>query len=681
MPETGSRTKVAFVFNRQRSKALEEAEFDTPEVIDAITNALRQRHEVIQIEMTKNGSWIRKLEDCQPDVILNTAEGFRGIGRESLAPICFEQLGLHYAGPGSYQCFLTLDKYLTKQLVRAAGVLTPESHVVHHLDDLPPVLRELTFPVFAKPNFEGSSKGIDKTSICSNPRELKSYLSKKLRHFTEGILVEKYVDGKDVTVPFISNLGDEGVLEPVEYFRTDFEGNWIYDYDLKNTDDSKVQVRCPAKLEPPVLASITAAMKKVVGALSIVDMARADFRVTPTGEVYFIEINALPSLQPGAGIFEASKNLGLGYDETILHIVASALARKSQSPVKSPRRIKTKKPNIALVYNVKTRAPSDPDYELESEFDSPETIQAIGNAIRENGFDLIGIEMNRNLADELLSARADIVFNIAEGFQRRTREAQVPALCDLLGIEHTGGDATCLAITLDKEITNKLMAAEGILVPRSQVIRKMADLQQLQLNYPIIAKPVFEGTSKGIYENSVASSPDELQRAVQRLGDSISSGILCEEYVAGREFTVGVLGTESLRILGPSEIVFKDRGDNSPPFPVYSFEAKQAPDPVNNEYFEIRCPADISEAMDLQVRRFARRCFRIVQCRDVARIDFRITANGDIYFIEINPLPGLSPGFSDLSILADKTGMSYTNLVGSILKPAVRRWRRNQVRA
>ena len=169
MPD-GSRFKVAFVFNQQRSKALEEAEFDTPEVIDAITAALRKRHEVVQIEMTKNGSWIRKLEDCQPEVILNTAEGFRGIGRESLAPICFEQLGLHYAGPGSYQCFLTLDKYLTKQVVRAAGVLTPESNMVHSLDDLDLVLRDLTFPVFAKPNFEGSSKGIDKTSSLFKPQ-------------------------------------------------------------------------------------------------------------------------------------------------------------------------------------------------------------------------------------------------------------------------------------------------------------------------------------------------------------------------------------------------------------------------------------------------------------------------------------------------------------------------------
>ena len=310
----------------------------------------------------------------------------------------------------------------------------------------------------------------------------------------------------------------------------------------------------------------------------------------------------------------------------------------------------------------------------------PQTIEAIGNAICENGYDLTRIEMNRNIADELLSANADVVFNIAEGFQHRTREAQVPAICDLLGFEHTGGDATCLAITLDKEITNKLIAAEGILVPKSSVIRKISQLRKLQLNYPIIAKPIFEGTSKGIYENSVASNLDELERTVERLGNSISSGILCEEYVQGREFTVGVLGTESLRILGPSEIVFKNRGENSPRFPVYSYEAKQAPNPVDNEYYEIQCPADISEAMELKVRRFARRCFRIVQCRDVARIDFRITENGEIYFIEINPLPGLSPGYSDLSILAEKTGMSYTDLVGSILKPAVRRWRRNRVR-
>ncbi len=681
MPEIDSRIKVAFVFNRQRSKSLEEAEFDTPEVIEAIAGALSQQYDVAQIEMTKDGSWIRQLDRCRPDVILNTAEGFKGIGREGLAPICFEQLGLHYAGPGPYQCFLTLDKHLTKQVVRAAGVLTPESHVVHGPDDIELVLRDLTFPLFAKPNFEGSSKGIDKSSICRDANQLKTYLSTNLARFPEGVLVEKYIEGKDVTVPFLAQLGDEGVLEPVEYYRTDIEGNWIYDFDLKNIDDSQVQVRCPANFEPQVLETVRTAMKKVVAALCIVDMARADFRIAPNGEVYFIEINALPSLQPGAGIFEASRNQGLTYDETILHIVASALSRKSQSPRKSPRKTRSGKPDVALVYNVKTRSHSDPDYELESEFDSPETIEAIGNAIRANGYDLTPVEMNRNMADELIRAGTDVVFNIAEGFQHRTREAQVPAICDLLGIEHTGGDATCLAVTLDKEITNKLMASEGILVPRSRVIRRLSQLPKLPLKFPIIAKPVFEGTSKGIYENSVASNLEELEQVVKRLGNSITSGILCEEYIRGREFTVGVLGTESLRILGPCEIVFKDRGHKAPRFPVYSFEAKQSPDPINNEYFEIRCPAEIDRAMDGAIRKFARRCFRIVQCRDVARIDFRVTDQGQIFFIEINPLPGLSPGFSDLTILAEKSGMAYADLIGAILQPAVRRWRRKRVLA
>ncbi len=681
MSDHGSRLKVAFVFNRQRSRALDEAEFDTSEVIEAISAALRRQYDVEQIEMTRNGTWIRQLEDCHPDVILNTAEGFKGIGREGLAPICFEQLGLHYAGPGPYQCFLTLDKYLTKQVVRAAGVLTAESHVVHDRKDLDLVLQDLTFPLFAKPNFEGSSKGIDQSSICHDASDLKSYLSKNLRLFPEGILVEKFIEGKDVTVPFLSQLGDGGVLEPVEYYRTDFDGAWIYDFDLKNVDDSQVHVRCPADFEPHILQSIRQAMKKVVTALSIVDMARADFRIAPTGEVYFIEINALPSLQPGAGIFEASKILGLSYDDTILQIVASALTRRTPSPRKSPRRVRSSKPRIALVYNVKTKAPSDPGYELESEFDSPQTIAAIGDAIRGNGYDLTPVEMGRNMVEELSRARTDIVFNIAEGFQHRTRESQVPAICDLLGIEHTGGDATCLAVTLDKEITNKLMAAEGIRVPRSRVIRKLSQLPRLNLDFPIIAKPVFEGTSKGIYENSVASDLAELKRVIDRLGAALAAGILCEEYIPGREFTVGVLGTESLRILGPSEIVFKNRGAKSPRYPVYSFEAKQAPNPIDNEFFEIRCPADIRPQLDLAIRTFARRCFRIVQCRDVARIDFRVTDDDEIYFIEINPLPGLSPGFSDLTILAEKSGLPYADLIGSILKPAVRRWRKNRAPA
>lgn len=686
MPGTGSasspRSKVAFVFNRQRTSALEEAEFDTPEVIDAIAHALQTRFEIVQIEMTRDGSWIRELERCEADVVLNTAEGFRGIGRESLAPICFEQLGLHYAGPGPYQCFLTLDKYLTKQVVRGAGVLTPESHLVQTPSDVESVERDLSFPVFAKPNFEGSSKGIDETSVCRDVAALQSYVARNLALFPEGILVERFIEGRDVTVPFIANLGDEGVLEPVEYYRTDIDGEWIYDFHLKNVDDSGVQVRCPADLDASILAAIRDAMKRVVAALAIADMARADFRVTPTGDVYFIEINALPSLQPGAGMFEASRRLGLDYNATITHIVDAALSRKKGSPpCKSPRRVRSRKPNVALVYNVKTKVPTDPDYELESEFDSPATIAAISEAIRANGYDLIPIEMTRNLTEDLTRNSVDVVFNIAEGFQHRSRESQVPAICDLLGIEHTGADATCLAVTLDKDITNKLMASEGIRVPRSRVIRKKSHLARLDLAFPVIAKPLFEGTSKGIYEDSVASNPAELQRVVDRLGESLASGVLCEQYIAGREFTVGLLGAESLRILGPSEIIFKQRGSDGPRFPIYSYEAKQAPDPIDNEFFEIRCPAELDRPLDLAIRRFARRCFHIVQCRDVARIDFRITDQGEIYFIEINPLPGLSPGFSDLAILAEKSGMAYPDLIGSILKPAVRRWRRRRGQA
>jgi D-alanine-D-alanine ligase len=189
-----------------------------------------------------------------------------------------------------------------------------------------------------------------------------------------------------------------------------------------------------------------------------VDFARADFRITPEGEVYFLELNALPSLQPGAGVFEASRVLGLDYNQTILKILEAALTRLKRQgrSLKTPRRIiSSKMPKVALVYNLKRKTPGEADYEREAEFDSQTTVDAISEVLQKKVGRVLCIEANKTLAENLRAANIEVVFNIAEGSNKRAREAQVPAICDLLGIEHTASDATCLAITLDKAITKK----------------------------------------------------------------------------------------------------------------------------------------------------------------------------------------------------------------------------------
>lgn len=669
--------KIAFVYNQKNNSSIEQAEFDTPETILAIHRALESgSNQVIDIEMSLEDSvslWIRRLVEEKPNIIFNTAEGYYGIGRESLGPTVFEQLQIPYVGSGPYGCFLTLDKFLTKQMVASRKVPVVEGYFVNNLEDLQSILREVIFPAFVKPNYEGSSKGITERSICRDADELLSYGSESLKLFPAGILIERFIPGRDVAVPFISGLGDGGVLEALEYVFTSSKDSNIYDYDLKNLLDETVSVRCPAQLEPAIRTLLVDYMKRIVPAVGVVDFARADFRITPEGDVYFLELNALPSLQPGAGVFEATKTLGLSYDQTILKILDAAVSRlklNGKGP-RIPRRLITSKtPRVALVYNLKRRDPADALYEHEAEFDSQQTIDNLDRTIEKFGCPVVPIEATKTLSENLKEARIDVVFNIAEGSNKRAREAQVPAVCDLLGIEHTGSDATCLAITLDKAITKRLLSQDGILTPNYRLYQGGKTIEP-GLRFPVIVKPNHEGTSKGIGGKSVVTSHEELLAEVANQWKKFQEPILCEEYIEGKEYTIGVLGTTTLKVIGPMEILFTPVAGR---FPVYSFEAKQD-NPADNPIFQLVCPVVLGREQDRKVAAFARKVFRSLGCRDVARMDFKIDTKGNIYFIEINPLPGLTPGFSDLVVMAEKCGMAYETLIKRILTPAIQRWR------
>lgn len=667
--------KIAFVFNLQRELSADEAEFDTRETIAAITSALASRgDEVVQVEMTRRGEWMLELESARPDIVFNTAEGFCGIGRESLAPIAFEQMGLSYVGSGPYTCFLTLDKSLTKLVVAGRGVPTPESHYVTDPRELEGLASEVVYPVFVKPNFEGSSKGISERSYCADAASVLAYGRECLEAFPEGILVERYVDGRDVTVPWVGGLGKSGTLAPIEYVGPLKGGRWIYDYELKNLRDDEVGVRCPAELEPEVGREIERFTRVSVHALGVLDMGRLDFRVTPSGEVFFIEFNALPSLQPGAGLFAAARLLGLSYNETIQKILDGALERLRirRRGTRPARRLETSRPRVALIYNLKRKEFGDEGFEAEAEFDSEATVEAIAAAIGRLRYEVVPIEATRELASRLGTAQVDVAFNIAEGVAKRGREAQVPAVCDLLGVEHTGSDATCLAITLDKALTCRLMAADGLRTPKAVLYSGVPKRLDHGLSYPVIVKPNFEGTSKGIHDSSVVHDEAGLMEVLKRTWEAYRSPMLCQEYVTGREFTVGVLGRGNLRVLGPLEIAFRpEMGD----YPVYSFAGKHVDNPLDNEFFRMICPAEISPGLSRRIGDFARRTFRTAGCRDVARIDLRVTPEEEIFFLEINPLPGLSPQFGDLVIMAGKSGWTYDQVIRAILAPAVDRWR------
>jgi D-alanine-D-alanine ligase len=259
----------------------------------------------------------------------------------------------------------------------------------------------------------------------------------------------------------------------------------------------------------------------------------------------------------------------------------------------------------------------------------------------------------------------DVAFNIAEGRKGRYRESQIPALLELMDIEFTGSEAGSLAVCHDKALAKRLVSQAGVGTARCQVMQTGAEPLKGTLSFPLLVKPVAEGSSKGVALRSVANDEKELREVVKEMIARYAQPALVEEFLPGREFTVGLLGEKKLKVLPIMEICFH----SSDPHPIYSFKHKQGDD--SEVRFQV--PAKVEPAFQKRLEKAARLSFQALGCRDVARVDFRLNERDEINFIECNPLPGLSPGYSDLCIIAQAAGMGYRDLVGHILAPAIRR--------
>ncbi len=664
--------RIALTHNIKLTGSPDEAEFDSPATIDAIVGALeRDGHEVERVEVSGPASRvIARLEALGPDLIFNTAEGHKGKTREAFFPALFDELGIPYTGSDPYTLSITLDKILTKRILSSYGVPTPRARLVSRATIESGALDDLGFPVIVKPNFEGSSKGIrGDQSVCEDAHELAELVDRLLGRFEAGLIVERYLRGIDIACPFVEGLGADGVLDPVEYvIDPDSTGAYnVYDFDLKNVRPDKVTIR-KAELPPAVLARIQVLTRRIVRALDIRDFGRCEFRVTPapgrTFDVHFLEIDALPTLEPKLGLALAAELRGVDFDGLVRAVVRSACRRQRLShlvdaPAKRPRRSSLR---VGFTFNMKRSDASD----AEAEFDSPKTIDAIAKAIESHGHTVLPLEATPDLPHALVGAAPDVVFNIAEGLRGRGREAQVPALCELLGIPYSGSDPTTLSICLDKALTKQILRSAGIDTAEWQVVTK-GNERLKAFRYPVIVKPNAEGTSKGITSASVVSDEASAKAAAKACVDKYGQPALVEEYIQGRELTVGLLGEKRPRVLPPMEVVFLD----TPKHPVYGFEEKQA----DTTKVRFDCPAKLSPAELKKVEKTVRDTFASLGCRDVARVDLRLAPDGRVFVIEVNPLPGLTPDFSDLCMIAKVVGMDYRSLIGEILAGSVKRLR------
>ncbi|HKA92032.1 MAG TPA: hypothetical protein VKE22_30420 [Haliangiales bacterium] len=669
--------KIAFTHNLRLTTSEEEAEFDSVETVAGIGAALAaQGHEVEKIEVSgPASSLVSRLEASDPDLIFNTAEGRRGRAREAFYPALFEELGFPYTGSDAYVLTLTLDKWLTKLVLASHGVDSPRGRLV-----VPADLQRVTdggiglsYPVIVKPNYEGSSKGIGDEAVARDPKALLPLLKRSLESYPSGVMVEEFIPGDDVTVGYIQGVGEDSVLAPVEYVIDPSAQNRynIYDYQLKNVDPSKVKIRCPAELPRDVSSRMKVVARTIYRVLGIRDFGRIDFRLGDDGRIYFLEVNALPSLEKGAGLFAAAAHAGLSYENAIGAIIQSALLRwKLATPDEMRASAKRRRlPEIAVgfTYNMKRVASKGGD-DTEAEYDPPETIAAIADAIASYGHSVVHLEATADLPRKLAEADVDLVFNIAEGVGGRNREAQVPALCELLGIPYTGSDSATMAIALDKSLAKKVLQQHDILTPKFQLFETGKEKLNPSLRFPVIVKPNAEGSSKGISGDAVVDDEDALRAAVKALIEKYRQPALVEEYITGREFTVGLLGFPRPRVLPPMEIVFKDRGNERP---VYDFQVKQEWE----KHVQYVCPANLTAAELRAIERAVRETFDALDCRDFARIDLRMTRDGQVYVFEVNPLPGLTPDYSDLVLITKAIGLDYRTLIGEMLAGGMKRLR------
>lgn len=317
---------------------------------------------------------------------------------------------------------------------------------------------------------------------------------------------------------------------------------------------------------------------------------------------------------------------------------------------------------VAVLHNPRPDRvdPGLPDDEYE-EYDSPETIHSIVQALTVLGVSPQPVAAGRDLPQRL-DGLFDFVFNIAEGEGRRCREAIPAAVCELLHLPYTGSDPLTLALTLDKA------AARRIVSPEVPVPRAALDGEDLSpLRFPVIVKPNDEGSSKGIRRHSVCYDLEAALRQSEWLRSSYRCPVLVEEFLPGAEVTVAMAGNgASVRIVGMMEIEAAHPG--AAPF-VYSLEMKRHFRTCIRYYTPPRLP----EAALRSLRHFALLAWRILGCRDVARMDFRLDAAGRPHFLECNPLPGLNPHSSDL-VIATRASLSYEQLVGGILRDATSRY-------
>lgn len=322
--------------------------------------------------------------------------------------------------------------------------------------------------------------------------------------------------------------------------------------------------------------------------------------------------------------------------------------------------------NIGMTFDLKTEyvfKSGDPQ-DANAEFDHPDTIAVMAEAISAEGHQVLRIGSAEQLLRGLQKLKVDFVFNIAEGLSGRNREAQVPVLLEMKGLPYSGSDGLTQALTLDKVMTKKVLLAEGIPTPRFFQVEHPEDPFPPDLTFPLIVKPRFEGSSKGLSERSVVHSPSELRAQAAWVINTYHQPVLVEEFISGNEFTVALIGNGTPQAFPVVRIQIDGKDELGDLFYTFSRIAEGA---------KYKIPAGIDSALERKLQALAIRTFQAVDCKDFGRVDIRVDKSGKPYVLEINPLPSLSTE-DVFGLMATHLGLSYAQMIQRILNTALERY-------
>ncbi len=330
---------------------------------------------------------------------------------------------------------------------------------------------------------------------------------------------------------------------------------------------------------------------------------------------------------------------------------------------------------IAITCNIKEEVPPHLE-ECYAEWDDHETIESVKNALLEKHEEVFIVNADRRAPRRLEELRPEMVFNMAEGMGGDSRESFIPAVLELLGIPYTGSSPLTLGLCLNKLRAKQILSCYGIPTPRYFVVEREYRGIKEGLDFPLIVKPIHEGSSKGIRNNSLVRNEEELRERVHTVISTYHQPALVEEYLSGREFTVALLGNEDqIRVLPIVEIDYSTIPEGANP--IYSYEAKWVFDRPENPLDIFRCPADLDDELYRTLCQLAVDSFRALGVRDWCRIDIRCDGSGRPHVLELNPLPGILPAPECNSCFpkaARAAGLSFSELVNTVVDIARKRY-------